>query len=104
VLGSRGYNALGVSTDCNLQKVSGTPSAAPDLIGLDPRMGDLTDNGEPGEAHVPLLAGSPLIDAGGKVFASCSPRDQLGNRRRDGDHDGIIECDIGAVEFRGGQH
>ena len=91
---SKGHNALGVTTECTLQHAAG------DRVGIDPLLGELIDDGEPGKAYLPLLTNSPLIDAGGSVFASCSPLDQLGHRRTDGNHNGKIECDIGAVEFR----
>jgi hypothetical protein len=93
---SNGYNAIGVATDCQLQQ-PGSPNPAPsDLLGVDAELGDLTDDGVPGHAHVPILIGSPLIDAGSPA---CTVRDQLGAPRADGDHDGLVECDIGAVEF-----
>jgi hypothetical protein len=100
---SNGYNAVGVATDCQLHVAGGSAPAASDELGVDAKLGDLTDNGEPGNAHVPILSGSPLIDAGGKVFFACTDRDQLGERRTDGDHDGVAECDIGAVEFQRNQ-
>jgi hypothetical protein len=99
VLISEGHNALGTDHHCQLQ-----PTRASDQINVDPQIGDLQENGEPGFAHYPLLAESPLIDAGGRVFRNCSPRDQLGHRRVDGDHDGQVECDIGAIEFGSKQH
>jgi hypothetical protein len=97
---SNGYNAIGVATDCQLQRAGTSSPAASDQLGVDAELGDLTDDGEPGDAHVPLLSGSPLIDAGGKVLFACALRDQLGERRTDGDHDGRVECDVGAVEFQ----
>jgi hypothetical protein len=96
VLSSLGRNALSNSSACTLQPVEG----ARDLLDIDPRIGDLVENGEAGEAHFPLLADSPLIDAGGKVHDHCSPRDQLGQPRRDGNGDGKVRCDIGAIEFQ----
>ena len=88
---SNGYNVIGVATDCQLQQ-----PAPSDQLGVDAQLGDLTDDGKPGHAHVPILTGSPLIDAGG---SACAVRDQLGAPRIDGDHDGVVECDVGAVEF-----
>jgi hypothetical protein len=49
---------------------------------------------------VPILDGSLLVDAGGEVLVACNARDQRGQRRNDGDGDGRVACDIGAVEFR----
>jgi hypothetical protein len=61
-----------------------------DLVG-EARLGALSDDGTPGNAHVPLLPDSPAIDAAND--AACPKRDQLGQRRKP-------RCDIGAVEFR----
>jgi hypothetical protein len=84
---SLGNNLIGDATDCdvNLQ-----PS---DLTG-DPGLGPLVGTGDddlPGEAHYPVLAGSPVIDAGNRH--ACPKTDQLGNHRN-----GI--CDIGSIEFQ----
>ena len=92
---SGGHTALGTDADnCSLQQRQRS-----DLVNIDARLGDFEDNGDAGNAHYPLLADSPLIDAAGRVSKTCSPRDQLGHRRVDGDRDGQIACDIGAVEW-----
>jgi hypothetical protein len=96
VLQSEGHNALGTATDCELAP-SGLDT---DQVGIDPLLEELEDNGEPGRAHFALRSDSPLIDAGGKVGRSCTRRDQLGNRRTDGDGDGKVRCDVGAIEFQ----
>jgi len=58
----------------------------------DPGLGALVgDDGLPGEAHYPVLADSPVIDAANRH--ACPKTDQLGNKR-----DGI--CDIGSIEFQ----
>jgi predicted outer membrane repeat protein len=87
-LSSAGHNFLG-KCDMSLQDTD---------LGGDPRLDALADDGTPGNAHLPLLSGSPAIDAGGTAPQSheagdCPPRDQI-NRRREG------ACDIGAIEFR----
>jgi hypothetical protein len=46
----------------------------------------------PGYGHVPLLPGSPAINAGNDE--ACPETDQLGQHR-------VEICDIGAVEFQG---
>jgi hypothetical protein len=94
-LHSNGYNALGSSPDCHFENFR-----ASDHLNIDVRLDELQDNGDAGNAYYPLLANSPLIDAGGKLFRQCTPRDQIGSRRNDGDGDGSVECDIGAIEWR----
>jgi hypothetical protein len=58
----------------------------------DPRLGPPA--GSP--AHLPLLPGSPAIDAGGNQ--ACTGLDQRGEPRRDGDRDGLVACDLGSYE------
>ena len=94
---SNGRNALGADADCVLQPANG--STPPDLKNLAVGLGALLENGEPGFAHFPLLAGSPLIDAGGAVWDRCTLFDQIDHVRTDGNSDGRIRCDIGAIEF-----
>jgi hypothetical protein len=94
---SKGRNAISSDTDCIIQHAHSAQGA--DLVNLDLRLGELVDNAQPGDAYVPLLADSPLIDAGGRVSEDCTRRDQIGNARTDGNGDGNIRCDIGAIEF-----
>lgn len=69
-----------------------------DIIGVDPNLGNLANNGGLTRTHA-LLSGSPAIDAGDN--AGCSATDQRGiNRPVDGDADGVATCDIGAFERR----
>jgi hypothetical protein len=86
---SLGNNIIGDPTGCTITLL---PS---DLTG-DPGLGAFQDDGTPGNGHTPLLPGSQAVDAGDP--ASCSPMDQLGQARVDGDGDGNIVCDIGAIE------
>ena len=58
----------------------------------DPGLGAFVDTGVPGGGHVPLLAGSPAIDAADT--SACPVNDQLGRTR-------VGPCDIGAVEYPG---
>jgi hypothetical protein len=107
VLTSKGHNAIGDSLNCKLSPspwLGGRPTH--DLVNLDIRLGDLQDDGVPGNTHYPPLADSPLIDAGGSVGPTCSPTDQIGQRRVEGDadHDGADICDVGAIEFQPPPH
>jgi len=68
-----------------------------DLLGVDPRLGPLADNGGATPTHA-LLAGSMAIDAGsadppGSGGTSCEATDQRGVPRPQGER-----CDIGAYE------
>jgi hypothetical protein len=94
-LTSQGYNLIGNVSGCT---VAG--DSVGDIIGQDPMLGALQDNGGPTPTQA-LLAGSPAIDAGNP--AGCTnangavlTRDQRGAARsRAGD----TRCDIGSYEF-----
>jgi len=67
------------------------------IIGQDPKLGPLADNGGSTVTHA-LLVGSPAIDAG--TNTGCPATDQRGVIRPiDGDGDSTATCDIGAYEF-----
>jgi len=94
---SNGYNLIGNTTGCTITATTG------DIIGVTPRLGPLQDNGGPTLTRA-LLPGSPAIDAGnlaapGSGGNSCLAVDQRGIiRPQDGNNDGALQCDIGAVE------
>jgi CSLREA domain-containing protein len=77
---SQGHNLIGTTSGCTFAG-QGT-----DLLGQDPLLGPLADNGGPTETHA-LLAGSPAIDAGPP---DAPPTDQRGAPRNP---------DIGAYEL-----
>jgi hypothetical protein len=87
---SLGTNIIGDTADCPIDLV------ASDHVG-DPGLGEFVDDDTQGGGHIPLLPGSPAIDAGSRQ--ACPRRDQLQNRRVDGDGDHRRICDIGAIEF-----
>ena len=74
---------IGVPADCS------SISADGNLIGVDPMLGPLAENGGLTPTHA-LLAGSPAIDAAG----ACTGTDQRGVVRPQG-----TACDMGAFEF-----
>jgi hypothetical protein len=80
---SLGNNLIGDLTGCSVVL---QPS---DLTG-NAGLGTFTDNGTPGNGHVPLLATSPAINAAND--AVCAEKDQIGQPRKP-------HCDIGAIEF-----
>lgn len=66
------------------------------LIGVDPKLGPLQDNGGPTLTRA-LLSSSPAIDVGQN--STCATTDQRGvTRPADGDGNGSKICDLGAVE------
>jgi CSLREA domain-containing protein len=77
---SQGYNLIGNTTGCTFTVGAG------DLLGANPLLGPLADNGGPTFTHA-LLKGSPAIDGAGPGAAAA---DQRGVPR---------SSDIGAYEF-----
>lgn len=98
-LTSGDYNLVGTLSNCSL--VAATEH---NLIGADPLLDELADNGGKTHTHA-LLEGSPAVDAANP--AGCLGKDdvlltsdQRGVARSlDGDGDGISRCDIGAYEL-----
>jgi CSLREA domain-containing protein len=93
---SDGHNLFGSVSGCDFQARSN------DRIGVQPGLGPLADNGGPTRTHLPL-PGSPAIDAwkvaGVGADGDCPRLDQRGAMRPlDGNGDGQLACDIGAVE------
>jgi len=82
---SFGHNLIGTTNGS-----SGLPSPG-DLVGLDPEVGPLANNGGP-TLTVALLSGSPAIDAGNTSLAPAT--DQRGFPRPAG-----LAADIGAFEY-----
>ena len=101
-------NCFGTLTSQSFNLISDTAGCtlAPwfDLLGVDPKLGWIGNHGGFTQT-IPLLYGSPAIDAG--AFGGCTDNvgnllttDQRGSPRDvDGNDDGIKRCDIGAFEF-----
>jgi hypothetical protein len=81
---SLGNNLIGDPSGCNVSL------QLSDLTG-DAGLGQLVDDGTPGNAHYLLLPDSQAIDAAND--AACPKKDQIGRPR-------APRCDIGAIEFR----
>jgi CSLREA domain-containing protein len=79
----------------NLESGSSCGFTAPgDLMNTDPLLGALASDGT-----LPLLPGSPAIDAGDSTPTNCPRHDERGVARpQDGNNDGTAACDIGAYE------
>ena len=94
-LASSGYNLIEDTSDCTI-----TGDLAGNIVGADPRLGPLQNNGGATDTHA-LLAGSPAIDAGDPngctdATGALLTTDQRGAPRSSGSDP---RCDIGAFEF-----
>lgn len=83
-IASQGANLIQNPAGC------GITTAADDIVGADPLLGPLADNGGATPTHA-LLVASPAIDAGNRLY--CATTDQRGVGRPVG-----VQCDIGAYE------
>jgi uncharacterized repeat protein (TIGR01451 family)/CSLREA domain-containing protein len=92
-ISSWGYNILSDNT------CSSAFTGPGDLLGTDPMLGPLQNNGGPTNTHA-LLPGSPAIDHVDEWACPWPDTDQRGfTRPIDGDGDSILRCDSGAFEF-----
>ncbi len=98
---SLGHNLIGTNDPFPPNSVTFTLTGNTNgnILGLDPLLGPLQDNGGHTFTHA-LLPGSPAIDAGDNAGAPAT--DQRGYQRiRDANGDGNAVIDIGAFEIQG---
>lgn len=97
---SEGYNLIQDVAGCT---ISGTTTG--NLLGVDPLLAPLAANGGQVLSQA-LLPDSPAIDAANPALpdsggSTCEPRDIVGTTRpKDGNGDGVAQCDMGAFERR----
>ena len=87
---SYGYNLFGDTSGASITQMEGA-----DIVGQNPLMGPLAENGGPTKTHA-LLPGSPAIDAGtcSDMNGGWVDHDQRGVSRPQ-----LSSCDIGAYEY-----
>lgn len=92
-----GAGNLTSDNSCNLWPAGPGGTGSANVMGVDPGLLPLADNGGTTLTHA-LLPGSLAIDGGYEQY--CLKQDQRGIARPvDGDHDAIARCDIGAFEY-----
>jgi CSLREA domain-containing protein len=74
-----------------------TNGTASNLVGVDPLLGSLADNGGPTQTMLPAV-GSPVIDAGSNSLAVDADSNPLANDQRGDPRIGGSSVDMGAVE------
>ena len=92
---SRGYNVVGEASSASMFTQTGDQDAVADA-----RLGAFGDHGGP-TWTIPLLFGSPAVDAGDPAECASQTDDQRGAgfpRALDGDGDSNAVCDVGAFE------
>lgn len=105
ILANGGTECVGTLTSAGYNLVEGactiTPTLPSDVLGVDPMLEPLADNGGRTRTHA-LDPASLGIDTGPIDPADCGTEDQRGFVRPfDGDSAGGARCDIGAWELSG---
>lgn len=103
-ISSNGFNLIGKSDGCTTLNPYPSDQVGTSASPLDPKLGTLQSIGGNGTRVLPLLPGSPAIDAADPNIAgsggTCYSPDQVGTiRPKDDNGDGTAACDIGAVEY-----
>jgi CSLREA domain-containing protein len=89
---SNDYNLVGTLADCTL-----TGATDHNLVGVNPRLGPLADNGGQTDTRA-LLSGSPAIDAGNPTPPDSGPNTCAHDDQREVARPQGSACDIGAFE------
>ncbi len=95
-LNSQGYNIIKDAGDCAI-----TGDTTGNLIGIDPMLGPLQNNGGATFTQA-LLAGSPAVDAGNPTGCTDQNNNLLATDQRGISRPQGARCDIGAFELEGG--
>src|SRR5215467_1381966 len=104
ILTANNFNLFGSNGNAGVTGFSPGPTDIVPSVSLAQILGPLKFNGGPTQTHA-LLPGSPAIDAGDSGgcrnnLGTLLSTDQRGfDRHVDGNFDGTVRCDIGAVEF-----
>ena len=93
---SLGHNIVGDTFGCTIALQS-TDYVGDAKLGIFADQIKAADGSLQGNGQIPLLAGSPAIDAGD--YNTCTRTDQLGYPRVDANLDCGQTCDVGAVEY-----
>jgi hypothetical protein len=97
-INSQGFNLVENLSGCTITGVT-----TGNILGLDPRLGALYRNGGSTPNHLPVR-NSPVVDAitteacQGRISDERFTDQRYQARPRDGDGNGVMGCDIGAVE------
>jgi Right handed beta helix region/FG-GAP-like repeat len=107
VVNANNFNLFGSNGNAGVSGFTPGPTDIVPGVSLAQILGPLTFNGGPTQTHA-LVAGSPATDAGDPGGCRDNSgalllKDQRGfTRHVDGNSDGAVRCDIGAVEFGAG--
>jgi Putative Ig domain len=104
IVSASSFNLFGSDGNAGVSGFTPGPTDIVPSVSLAQILGPLQNNGGPTDTHA-LIAGSPAIDAGDPGGCRDSQgallrTDQRGFARHvDGNNDGTVRCDIGALEF-----
>jgi Right handed beta helix region len=107
IVNANNFNLFGFNGNASVSGFAPGPTDIVPGVPLAQILGPLKNNGGPTQTHA-LVAGSPAIDAGDPGGCRNSQGTLLSTDQRgfvrhvDGNSDGTVRCDIGAIEFGAG--